>query len=190
MARRPREWEPGGIYHVFSRGSNKQAVFVYDSDRLDLLEYVGVVGSRYRLVFLAYALMTNHCHFLVRTPVDPANGLSNAFRDLHGTYARRFNRRYGREAHVFRNRFGAVLQESVQQLQWTLRYIARNPVEAGLCAHPSEWPWTSYRATARLAEAPRFLAVHDVLSYFGDTPQMGAARYVEFVDTTPLNGGV
>lgn len=190
MARRPRDWEPDGIYHVFSRGSNKQAVFVYDSDRVDLLEYVGVVASRYRLAVLAYALMTNHCHFLVRAPADHANGLSNAFRDLYGTYARRFNRRHGREAHVFRNRFGAVLQETVDQLQWTCRYIARNPVEAGLCAHPSEWPWTSYRATARLAEAPAFLAVRDVLSYFGDTPETGVPRYVEFVDAPEPHGGV
>ena len=59
--------------------------------------------------------------------------LSRAIQRLNGRYALRFNRRYDRDAHLFKNRFGAVHQQSESQLIWTLRYIVMNPVEKGLC---------------------------------------------------------
>src|SRR4051812_4603573 len=185
MPRPPRNWAPGGTYHVFTRGSNRQALFRLDFDRQDMLGYVGVVSERYELECLAFSLMTNHIHFLFRTPDVPEPALSRALRDLNGTHSRRFNRRYGREAHAFRNRFGAVLQETDDQLLWTARYVVRNPVEAGLCAHPAEWPWSSYRATAGLEDAPAFLSIGAVLELFDSRPDAAMSKYVEFVDRTP-----
>jgi REP element-mobilizing transposase RayT len=144
-----------------------------------------VVAERYELECLAFALMTNHVHFLFRTPDTPDPVLSWALRDLNGTHSRRFNLRHGREAHAFRNRFGAVLQESHEQLIWTVRYIVRNPVQAGLCAHPAEWPWTSYRATAGLEPPLPFLSIPRVLELFDERSDVARSRYVEFVDATP-----
>jgi putative transposase len=181
MPRPPRQWVPGGIYHVFSRGSNRQAIFRYDSDRADLLDCAARVIERYELECLAFALMTNHCHFLLKTE---NGGISSAMRDLNGRYARRFNLRYEREAHAFRNRFGAVLQESDEQLRWTVRYIVTNPVKAGLCAHPSEWPWTSHRATLGIADPPGCLSLVALLLYFGDTPENAVAAYIDFIEAS------
>ena len=178
MSRPRREWLGGGIYHVFTRGSNRQAIFLFDSDRADLLDCLSRVVERHALECLAFGLMPNHCHYLLRTPDER---LSHAMRELNGRYALRFNRRNGRSAHLFRNRFGAVLQESSAQLLWTARYIVMNPVTADLCSHPEEWPWTSYRATAQLEPAPPFLSVDALLSYFGDTSQRAVDRYTRFV---------
>jgi REP-associated tyrosine transposase len=83
-----------------------------------------------------------------------------------------------------------VLQETEEQLLWTARYIVANPIEAGLCAHASEWPWTSYRATAGLEPPPPFLSVSSLLSLFGDTVEAAVARYVDFVDGWPEGVGV
>ena len=175
---------------MFSRGSNRHALFLYDHDRVDLLQYTATVVERYGLECLAFALMTNHCHYLFRTPDSCEPVLSNALRDLNGTYSRRFNRRYGREAHAFRNRFGAVLQETEEQLLWTARYIVSNPVDAGLCAHASEWPWTSYRATAGIEPPSSFLSISRLLSLFADIPETAMAAYVDFVDKRPASPGV
>jgi REP element-mobilizing transposase RayT len=189
MSRPPREWIAGGTYHVFSRGSNKQAVFAYDSDRIDLLECAGHVVERHNLDCLAFGLMPNHCHWLFRIPADD-NRLSIAMKELNGRYSLRFNRRYAREAHLFRNRFGAVRQDTHEQLLWTARYIARNPVEADLCSDPSELPWTSYRATAGLDTPPDWLAVSALLSYFGNTTDEAVKRYVAFVAGPTATTGV
>jgi putative transposase len=163
---------------VYSRGSNRQAIFRFDSDRVDFLDCLARVVARHELACLAYCLMPNHFHLVVETP---DGRLSEAMKALNGRYALRFNRRYECDAHLFKNRFGAVLQESEPQLLWTVRYAVRNPVEVGMCAHPAEWPWSSYLASIGEIESPRFLAVETLLSYFGDMPDRALTRYREFV---------
>ncbi len=76
------------------------------------------------------------------------------------------------------------MQKTSEQLLWTARYVVRNPVEAGLCAHPAEWSWSSYRATAGLEEPLPFLAVQSLLELFDERPDLAMTRYVEFVDGT------
>ena len=185
MARSPRLFVPGGVYHVYSRGSNRQSIFSFDGDRVDFLECLARVVERHELRCLAYCLMSNHYHLVLET----ADGhVSSAMKSLNGRYSLRFNRRYGRDAHLFRNRFGAVLQESETQLLSALRYTVRNPVDAGLCAAPEEWPWSSYRACAGLDPAPTFLDLTAVLSYFGDESEAAMSRFREL--TTRSHGPI
>ncbi len=179
MGRAPRQFAPETIYHVFARGSNKQAIFVLDSDRIDFLECLRHVIEHADLSCLAYCLMSNHYHLVLETR---DGRLSRAMQALNGRYAQRFNRRYEREAHLFKNRFGAIRQASESQLLWTLRYTVVNPVAQGLCGSPSEWPWSSHRALAGLDAAPSFLDVGRALSFFGDSPTEAMSRYRAFVD--------
>lgn len=178
MGRAARVFADEAIYHVYSRGSNRQAIFVFDSDRTDFLECVSRVVRTYELRCFSYCLMLNHYHLVVWTPDER---LSLAMKALNGRYALRFNRRHGRDAHLFKNRFGAVLQETDSQFFWTLRYTVQNPVAKGLCARPDEWPWSSYRASAGLDDIPAFLDVEGLLSFFGDQFEVAMARYREFV---------
>ncbi len=168
-----------GVYHVWARGSNRQLIFLADADRLDFLTCLDDALARRGARCLAYVFMTNHYHLVLETADGALSALMKA---LNGRYALRFNRRHGRDAHLFRNRFGARLQETTEQLAWTLRYVVRNPVDSGLCGAPEEWEWSSYRATAGLEPAPRFLARERVLSYFADEPHRAMALYRAYVD--------
>jgi hypothetical protein len=123
--------------------------------------------------------MPNHYHLVLQTPDGQ---LSRAMKALNGRYALRFNRRHGRDAHLFKNRFGAVLQESDSQFLQTIRYITRNPIEAGLCAQPDEWPWSTYRAVVGLDEAPAFLDLAGLQAYFGDEAETAVAHFRSLVD--------
>jgi REP element-mobilizing transposase RayT len=176
MARAPRDFTVGGLYHVFSRGSNRQAIFAFDSDRDDFLMCLERAAHRHELRCLAYCLMPNHYHLLVDAP---QNSLSAAMKALNHRYALRFNLRYGRDAHLFKNRFRAVAQETEEQFLWTMRYIIRNPIDSGLCARPEEWVWSSYRACSGLAEPSKLLDVGATLSYFGEEPILAMSRYRE-----------
>lgn len=187
MGRAPREIAAGETYHVFSRGSNRQAIFRYDSDRVDFLECLTQVVRRHRLACFAYCLMPNHFHLVLETP---HGDLSDAMQTLNGRYSLRFNRRYGRDAHLFKNRFGAVHQDSEPQFLWTLRYTVHNPVRSGLCAEPGEWPWSSYRACVGDEAPPPFLALRRLLSYFGDTDETGTSRFRAFVMSADGTCGV
>jgi REP element-mobilizing transposase RayT len=68
---------------------------------------------------------------------------------LQGTYAKRFNRRHGRSGHLFQERFGSNRVSSDKQFVTVTRYIADNPVKAGLCKSPEDWKWSDCSA-ARL----------------------------------------
>lgn len=131
----------GGTYHVTSRGNRRQSIYHDDDDRRLFLVLRDQVVRRCRWRMLAYCLMTNHFHLLIETP---APNLSAGMHRLNGDYAKYFNARHSVDGHLFDRRFGSRLIETEEHLADTLRYIAFNPVEAGLCAHPREWRWSSF----------------------------------------------
>ena len=94
---------------------------------------------------LAYCLMRNHFHLLLETP--EAN-LAAGMQRLNGDYARYFNDRRGRWGHVFGARYGSTRVTSDEQFWWVVRYIANNPVKAGLCREAKDWDWSSSGAVA------------------------------------------
>ena len=105
--------------------------------------------DRFDLRAIAYALIGNHYHLIVATP---DGRISSALQQLHTWYSLRHNRRHERTAHLFRAHFFAREVKSDEDLLGTCRYVARNPVEAGLCDDPFLWRWSSAAASAGLAE--------------------------------------
>jgi REP-associated tyrosine transposase len=178
MARPLRGWVDGGIYHLFSRGSNCQAIFLNEGDYIEFEMLLWDALGSHRLDCFGWSFMPNHWHAIVRCPPE---GLSRFMKHVNQRYALRFDRRWGRTAHVFENRFGAVLQQTEEQFLWTLRYVVRNPVEAGVCASPYDARWTSFPATAGLVPAPAHLRVGEILAHFGDELNVAREGYVEFV---------
>jgi len=178
MPRSARDWVEGAIYHVYSRGSNRQAIFLNEGDYIEFDMLLHEAFRAHALDCFGWSLMPNHWHGIIRCPAD---GLSHFMKRINQRYAIRFDRRWRRTAHVFENRFGAVLQGSEEQFLWTLRYVVRNPVEAGLCASPYDARWTSFRATAGLERPPDHLRVDEVLAHFGTDRPAAQQRYVEFI---------
>ena len=178
MGRPPRIEIPGAIYHLGSRGSNREQIYWTDDDRWLFLRLLGIVSVKYSWTVLAYCLMTNHYHLVLQIA---EGGLSAGMKWLNGTHSRITNQRHSRSAHLFRNRFGSKPVESDAHLFRACRYVVLNPVRAGLCAHPDEWPWSSFRATAGLEPSPAFLAAGDLLRRFDSSLHEARRRYVEFV---------
>ena len=85
--------------------------------------------------------MTNHFHLLFDTP---RADLSEGMHRLNSVYATYFNQRHWFDGHLFDRRFGSRLVETEEHLIVASRYIAFNPVRAGLCGHPREWRWSSF----------------------------------------------
>jgi REP element-mobilizing transposase RayT len=126
---------------VYTRGVEKRLIVRDEADNRRLVAGVGDVVRDRGWVCLAFCVMPNHLHLLVRTP-DP--DLDVGMQLLLGRYARRFNDRHGRVGPLFAGRYGSKLVEHDDYLVWLLRYVARNPVRARLCEAPGDWPWSSY----------------------------------------------
>jgi hypothetical protein len=78
-------------------------------------------------------------------------------KQLNFRYARAYNARYGRRGHAFAQRYLSVPIRDDEQLLSAYRYIARNPVEASLCASPCDWQWSSYPAAIGSGERFSFV---------------------------------
>jgi putative transposase len=181
MPRQPRAEIAGAIYHVFARGAARQTIFIDNRDRRRYLATLWRVIERMSWSCLGYSLLGNHMHLLIET--TDAN-LSRGMHLLHGSYAQAFNRRHAKAGHVFGARYGAKHMANDAQLWVTVRYIDRNPVEAGLCRSPRDWPWGSHAALAQ-GVAPPCVDVPRLLSYFAPMGGDPLQRYLEFVAAEP-----
>jgi putative transposase len=156
----------GGIHHVTARGDHRAPILEHERDRVSFLRRFGDIIERHRWVPLSYCLMSNHLHLVVETPECT---LGEGARDLFSDFAKRHNRRRGELGHVFQGRYGSRLVTTDAYFAQLLRYVALNPVAAGMFDAPQKWPWSSHRALlaghgGRLAAAGR---VDELLSVWG-----------------------
>lgn len=169
---------PGGIAHLTARGNNRAAIFPASEHRDRLLGLLDGVVARYGWVCHAYIVMHNHFHLLAETPLP---NLSRGMRQLNGLYAQWFNRRHNRSGHVFGGRFGSIAVADDAHFLKAARYIVLNPLRTVRPHNFADWRWSSYQATAGLAECGSFLTVDGVLGRFDAERTRARERYVEFV---------
>ncbi|MEY4701686.1 MAG: hypothetical protein RL326_1873 [Pseudomonadota bacterium] len=143
MPRRSRTVIPRIPHHVTQRGARRQDVFFTDRDRFVYLDLLSHNAARYGADLLAYTLMTNHVHHLV-VPHEK-DSLQWVFQVTHKRYAEYLNTRHNWTGHLWQSRFySSAVDDSYF---WTaVKYIYRNPVEAGMAAHAMDYPWSSARA--------------------------------------------
>ena len=152
------------------------------------LELYGRHAKKHSWTTLAWALLWNHQHFLIKLN---GGGLSEGMRAINHGFSRRMNALYGRTGtgHLVRHCFFAGQINSDEYLAQAIRYIDLNPVAAGRCRHPDDWPWSSYRATVGQVPARPFHDVGATLACFGDSPDVARVRYRAFaLDQLPGNG--
>jgi REP-associated tyrosine transposase len=159
MPRKPRYEEAGAVHHVYARGVNRRSIFEDDQDRHRYLDLVGYVVRKWMWDCLAYCLMGNHVHLLVRTR-EP--NLGRGMQRLHSLYAQGFNEEHARIGHLFQDRYGSSRIRTSERLTYVDRYIAENPVAAGFCDDADSWPWSNHGAAAA-GDAPKWLARRGVL---------------------------
>ncbi|MGC2047550.1 MAG: transposase, partial [Gallionella sp.] len=146
MARLPRFVLPGQPQHVIVRGNNRSEIFCADADYRFYLEKLQLACDKHGCDLHAYVLMTNHVHLLI-TPHEEQS-LSKALQMLGRYYVQYYNHCYQRTGTLWEGRYKATLIDSEAYLLTCMRYIELNPVRAGMVAHPSEYPWSSYHHNA------------------------------------------
>jgi REP element-mobilizing transposase RayT len=179
MGRRRRLQFPGAVYHVMGRGNRKSMIVDDDDDRRSFMDVFGKAADDYHVRVYACCLMGTHYHALVDTP---RGNLSDFVRSVNGDYSKAFNRRHARVGHTFQQRFNSVLVQREKYLRRVARYIALNPVKAGLCPGARDWPWSTHRATAGLEPAPPWLDLRWLRWAFrADRLQDAQHRYEAYV---------
>lgn len=143
MARMARTSIPGIPHHVTQRGNGRAQTFFDDDDYRFYLARLGEHCRAAGVGVWAWVLMPNHVH-LVLCPSD-GDGLRRALARVHRAHAGRVHARLERTGHFWQGRFGCVAMDE-PHLMSALRYVALNPVRAGLVTRPEDWRWSSIHA--------------------------------------------
>lgn len=163
----------GEIYHVFNRGIDRRPTFTSITAYkrgMDLLAYYRFVKPPFRfshlqrlptdkreevlqeliardeklVEILAFCLMPNHVHFLLKQLVD--NGIPIFMSNFLNSYTRYFNTRYERVGSLFLDQFKGVRIETDEQMVHVSRYIHINPTTSFVVKDFEallEYPWSS-----------------------------------------------
>jgi len=144
--------EAGKVYHLYNRGNNKQDIFFDDENYIFFLKQFDKYLTT-KLDVLAYCLMPNHFHLLVRIKIidglaeaDVSRQTTKAMRDFLISYSKSVNKKYSRSGALFQPKFKRKEVDNDFYFSWLVQYIHLNPVKAGLCKEPAEWRYSSYNA--------------------------------------------
>lgn len=184
MTYRPRDQQPGW-HHVGARGNNKQRIFRTNQDRYLFLFLLTVLAKKHDWRILAYCLMRNHYHLVLR--IGPT-GLAQGMCELQTGYAVSFNRTHGRIDHLFGKRYWSERAVSDDHRKNVVRYVLQNPRRAGAKGPLESHRWTSYAATIGKQFPVARFARDELLALFGTSPQDAVASFISFCEEEPPGG--
>ena len=142
MVRREVQFLTGNYYHVYNRGANKEQIFREDENYRYLLNWVKHYSIEFDISVIAYCLLPNHYHFLLRQ--DGLEPISKYIQRTFNRYTKAFNKSFQRTGTLFEGPFKAVHIDTDEYLLQICRYIHRNPLDAGLVTDLLEWPYSNY----------------------------------------------
>ena len=187
MARPLRIQFENAYYHVTCRGNARQAIFFNDTDYSTFLDLLERSSDIYQVDILAYVLMSNHFHLLVKTPL--AN-LQEFMRHFNISYTSYYNRTHHKTGHLYQGRYKSFLIDADPYLQEVSRYIHLNPVHVkgkkNLTVdekrrYLKHYGWSSYPGYLSPRARKAFVRVDEILGYVGGDTTQGRRRYEKFV---------
>ena len=140
-AKRP-EYIPGHYYHLLNRGAHKVSIFREEDNYHFVLRKTKIYCSSLNLTPIAYCLLPNHYHFLVRQDGEHPAGLLP--QRVFNSYSKAYNKRYGHSGTLFEGNYRATAVENEAYLLHLCRYIHANPVIHGLVDNLADWPYSNY----------------------------------------------
>ena len=146
MARRPRVFAAGLLYHVIVRGNQRRKTFRHDDDYRAYLDRLDKYRAQCHVRIYAFCLMPNHVHLLVETGSIP---LAKFMQGVQQSYTQYFNLRYRKVGHLFQGRYKAIICERDKYLLALIRYIHLNPVRAKLASRPQQYRYSGHNSYLR-----------------------------------------
>lgn len=131
------------IYHVINRSNGRFKIFRKDEDYAAFERVLEESHKKHPIRILAYCLMPNHWHLLLKPYKD--GDLSLFMRSLTLTHTQRWHAHYHRVGygHLYQGRFKSFPVEEDEYFLQLIRYIESNPLRAKLVKKAQDWQWSS-----------------------------------------------
>ncbi|HBB03096.1 MAG: transposase IS200-family protein [Candidatus Peregrinibacteria bacterium GW2011_GWF2_38_29] len=184
MPRKPRLAPANFIYHIISRGNNKQTIFMDDQDHFRYLHLLKKYKDQYKFLIYHYVLMNNHVH-IMGMPLEEGL-MSKLMRRVNCSYALYFRRKYGGIGHFWQDRFKSLIILTEEYHFKCASYVELNPVKAGLVKHPHHYKWSSYSVYA-YGSNNGIVDIDPLYKTFGDNSDDRKIGYVDFINYMAQN---
>jgi len=169
----------GAVYHIYQRGNNKEFIFEDDSIKTFILKYLKEYNKKFDYEILAYVIMDNHYHLLIRANEADISTIMFYINNLLGKYV---NTKLGRTGHAFDSRYKCILVETDANLVWLLRYIHMNPVKAHICNDINEYRWSSHYLYNNYVKS--YINIDFILHMLGNSKEAAIEKYFKLVHMT------
>ena len=131
----------GTIYHITSRGNNRDYILSDPKHKAFLLKQIKAYNMKFDFELLAYVIMDNHYHLLIKTNKTPISEIMFNINNVLGKY---LVRELNRKGHVLEKRYSCKIVATDTYIVWLLRYIHRNPICAHMCNNLDDYRWSSH----------------------------------------------
>lgn len=187
MPKRRVQFTQGSYYHIYNRGADRRSIFRDTENYWFVLRLIKRYAASLQVSMIAYCLLPNHYHWLVRQDGEAPAGL--LAQRVFNAYTKTYNNTYGRSGTLFEDRFKAIHVGSDTYLRHLCCYIHGNPVRHGLADAPEFWPYSNYldwigKRSGTLLD-PDFVA-----SQFGSIEQYQSRLHAHLTGQIRLPGGL
>lgn len=142
MAKRNVIFKTGRYFHIYNRGAGKDKIFYDEDNYIYLLKKLKEYSNKYEFSVLAYCLMPNHFHLLLRQDADKPLNIALGF--MFNAYTKAVNKKYLRSGTLFEGSFKSIQIDDNKYLVELCRYIHRNPIDDGVVKNIEDWKYSNY----------------------------------------------
>lgn len=132
----------GLYFHFYNRGIGGGRIFFDPGNFYHCLRLVKKYSKRYQIAVIAYCLMPNHYHFLLRQ--DGNHSPSKLIQTVFNAYVQAVNKQHRRKGTLFEGRSKHIHIDREEYLIHLCRYIHLNPVKSELAETPEKWIYSNY----------------------------------------------
>jgi len=145
---RKRLYYENAVYHVISRGNNKQFILEDDSDKNSFLLSTAKYKEKFDFKLYCFVLMDNHIHMVIEA--NERHNISRVMQAILLSYSRKYRVKHQYAGHLWQGRFSSIPIFKEKYILELVDYIHHNPVRAKLVSEVTDYIWSSARFYSRL----------------------------------------
>lgn len=143
MSRPPRIDIGTHLYHVINRANARMTIFKKEKDYHAFENVLTEAVERINMRLLAYCIMPNHWHMVLRPRKDGDLALFMQWLTVAHTQRWHAAHRTVGTGHLYQGRYKSFLVQKEDYFHKVCIYVEQNPLRAKLVKRAEDWKWSS-----------------------------------------------